>query len=255
MRDNPFEMFVRTILSQNTNDKNRDKAYNRLKEHYGELTPEKLAKSSLKTIEELIQVAGLHRQKSGRIYSISKDILENHGGKIETILNLPYKKAREKLMAFKGIGFKTADIMLLFYCNHPFIPIDTHITRVSKRLGFVEQDAKYETIRRTLEGLITRDSKIYKESHLLFIELGRDSCNAVTPRCSKCIVEDLCPKKIVKKVRRPAKRKSRKNQIMNPNKRKYLLKNLRVRQKNPQKKGQNQDNKDQIKTKLKVKPI
>ena len=208
--DKPFEGFVRTILSQNTNDKNRDRAFFRLKEFYKELTPEKLARADLSEIESLIQVAGLHRIKSVRIHEISKNMVENYGGKIEKILNLPYKEARKKLLELKGIGFKTADIMLLFYCDHPFIPVDTHITRVSKRLGVAKQNASYESIRENLEGLITRDSLVYKESHLLLIQLGRNACKAINPRCDICVVASLCPKLIMQKVKKKPKKSVKK---------------------------------------------
>lgn len=204
-KDNPFEMFIRTILSQNTNDKNRDRAYKRLKEAYEDITPEKLANSELKKIEDAIKVAGLYRVKSVRIYEISKYIMDKFDGNIENILNLPFQEARKKLIALKGIGYKTADIMLLFYCNHPTIPVDTHITRVSKRLGFAEQDAKYEKIRESLEKLIITDSTVYKESHLLLIELGRDTCKAIKPKCKICKVESLCLKIIKKRVKKKKK--------------------------------------------------
>ncbi|MFX0133110.1 MAG: endonuclease III domain-containing protein [Candidatus Hodarchaeota archaeon] len=217
-KDKPFEMFIRTILSQNTNDKNRDRAFERLKRDFGELTPKNLANTDLKDIEEAIEVAGLYRIKSVRIHEISKHIMEKFDGNIEKILNYPFKEARKKLIELKGIGYKTADIMLLFYCNHPTIPIDTHITRVSKRLGFAVQDAKYEKIRESLEKLITTDSSVYKEAHLLLIELGRDTCNAINPKCKICVVNSLCPKKIRKrvkkkkiiKIKRKTKKKSKK---------------------------------------------
>ncbi|NVM01502.1 MAG: endonuclease III [Candidatus Helarchaeota archaeon] len=206
-KDNPFEMFIRTILSQNTNDTNRDRAYKRLKENFDDLTPENLANADLKKIEDAIKVAGLYRIKSVRIHEISKYIMDNFDGNIVKILNLPFKEARKKLIELKGIGYKTADIMLLFYCDHPTIPIDTHITRVSKRLGFVEQDEKYEKIRESLEKFIETDSSVYKESHLLLIELGRDTCNAIKPKCKICIVESLCPKLIKKRVKKKVKKK------------------------------------------------
>ncbi|MHA1379401.1 MAG: endonuclease III domain-containing protein [Candidatus Helarchaeota archaeon] len=217
-KDKPFEMFVRTILSQNTNDKNRDKAFYKLQDFFGEITPEKLASSSAEELEDLIKGAGLQRQKSSRIFNISKEIMNNYGGELENILKLPLEQARAELMVFKGIGYKTADIMLLFYCNHPFIPIDTHITRVSKRLGFAEQNAKYEAIRRNLELYIPRTVNTYKKSHLLLIELGRDTCNAINPKCGICVVKDLCPKKIVKKIKRGSKKVLKRGKKKKPRK-------------------------------------
>ncbi len=218
-KDNPFEMFIRTILSQNTNDKNRDRAFQRMKEEFEDLTPEKLANSDLKKIEDAIKVAGLYRVKSVRIHEISKYIMDKFDGDIDKLLTLPFKEARKKLIELKGIGYKTADIMLLFYCNHPTIPIDTHITRVSKRLGFAEQDAKYEKIRESLEKLIETDITVYKESHLLLIELGRDTCNAINPKCKNCIVESLCPKIIKKR-----EKKKKKVKVKSKTKRKSKIK-------------------------------
>ncbi|MFX1452157.1 MAG: endonuclease III domain-containing protein [Promethearchaeota archaeon] len=204
-KDNPFEMFIRTILSQNTNDKNRDRAFNQLQEVFEEFTPENLANADQQKIENAIKVAGLYRIKSVRIHDISKYIMEKLNGNLDNILNLPFNEARKKLIELKGIGYKTADIMLLFYCNHPTIPIDTHITRVSKRLGFAEQNAKYEKIRESLENLIPTDVSIYKEAHLLLIELGRNICIAINPKCKDCIIESYCPKLIIKKGKKKKK--------------------------------------------------
>lgn len=208
--ENPFEMLIRTILSQNTNDKNRDRAFYKMKDFFQELTAEKLANAQLQEIEDAIKVAGLHKVKSVRILEISKYILENLGGKIENILKSPFEEARKELMQLKGVGFKTADILMLFYCNYPIIPVDTHITRVTKRLGFVDLSAKYEKIRENLEELITKDYSNYKEAHLLLIELGRDTCKAIKPKCTICVVERLCPKLIELKVKKQIKKRSKK---------------------------------------------
>ena len=211
-KENPFEMLVRTILSQNTNDTNSDRAFFRLKGTFNELTPKKLANAELQQIENAIRIAGLYKIKAPRIFEVSRYIMENFEGSIEKILRLPFKEVRKELIQLKGIGFKTADIMLLFYCNHLVIPVDTHITRVTKRLGFVEQNAKYEKIRENLEILIFKDHSVYKETHLLLIELGRSSCRAINPKCNECVVESLCPKLIVKKSKKRPKKTSKKSQ-------------------------------------------
>ncbi|NHI92976.1 MAG: endonuclease III [Candidatus Lokiarchaeota archaeon] len=203
----PFESLILTILSQNTNDINRDRAWKRLVEKFKSITPDTLASADISDIQEAIKVAGLHNQKSKRIKEISTLILNEYNGNMDLILKIPLKQARKILVNIKGVGYKTADILLLFYSNYLTLPLDTHIQRVSKRMGFASADDKYEDIRIKLQAVIANTLDDFIESHLFIIELGRKYCKAIKPQCDQCPVSEFCPKIILKK---PKKKKSKK---------------------------------------------
>ena len=187
---NPFETLIITIISQNTSDRNTEKAFAKLSEAFP-ITPEALAKAEPSKIEECLKVAGLYRNKARIIKQVSTIILEKFDGKLETILALPFEKAREALMQLPGVGPKTADVLLLFSADKPTIPVDTHVNRVSKRLGLAPADADYESVRESLQQLYRPED--YFEVHILLILLGRKYCKARKPLCKPCPVKTLCP--------------------------------------------------------------
>jgi len=187
---NPFETLIITIISQNTSDRNTEKAFEKLSKAFP-ITPETLAKAEVGKIEECLKVAGLYRNKARIIKQVSGIILEKFGGKLETILALPFEKAREVLMQLPGVGPKTADVLLLFSANKPTIPVDTHVNRVSKRLGLAPANGDYERVREALQRLYK--PKDYFEVHILLILLGRKYCKARKPVCKPCPVKTLCP--------------------------------------------------------------
>jgi endonuclease-3 len=189
---NPFQTLIITVLSQATADKNTARAFKNLSEKFS-ITPEALAKASLEEIEEAIRVGGLYRNKSRVIQAISRVILERFSGSLEFIHSLPLEEARKILLSIPGVGPKTADVVLLFCAGKPTIPIDTHVNRVSKRLGLAPPEASYEGVRQALEALYLPDN--YLPVHLLFISLGRKYCRARKPLCKLCPVNLLCPSK------------------------------------------------------------
>jgi endonuclease-3 len=188
--DDPFKILVRTIISQTTAEANTRRAYRNLSRKM-ELTPESLAGADAKEIEEALFVAGLYRNKSRIIKKVSELIIQEFDGSLDFIYSKPLKEAREKLLGLPGVGPKTADIILLFCAKRPVLPIDTHVNRVSKRLGLVPQEADYEEIREELEALFRPEE--YFDVHMLFITLGRRICNARKPRHAECPVNHLCP--------------------------------------------------------------
>ena len=101
------------------------------------------------------------------------------------------EEAREKLLDLPGVGPKTADIVLLFCAKRPVLPVDTHVNRISKRLGLVPPEADYEKIRKGLQALYP--SEEYLNVHMLFISLGREICKAKRPKHEECPVNHLCP--------------------------------------------------------------
>jgi len=189
---NPFQTLIITVLSQATADKNTARAFKNLSERFS-ITPEALAKASVEEIEEAIRVGGLYRNKSRVIKAISRMILEQFNGSLDFIHSLTLEEARKILLSIPGVGPKTADVVLLFCAGKPTIPIDTHVNRVSKRLGLALPEASYEGVRRALEALYLPDD--YLPAHLLFISLGRKYCRARKPLCKPCPVNMLCPSK------------------------------------------------------------
>jgi len=186
----PFRTLIRTVLSQATADKNTNRAFRRLSEKFS-ITPKALAKADIEEVREAIKVAGLFRNKSRVIKNLSHTILEQFDGSLEFIYSLPLEEARSKLISFPGIGTKTADIVLLFCAERPVIPIDTHVKRVSERLGLTPQNSNYEEIRGALQSLYQPQD--YLPVHLLLISLGRTYCKARKPLCKPCPVTTLCP--------------------------------------------------------------
>jgi endonuclease III len=188
----PFQTLVVTIISQNTADTNTERAYGKLSGRF-EITPEVLAKAKISEIEDCIRVGGLYQNKARAIQTASKIILEKFGGNLSSILSLPVEEARTNLMEMPGVGPKTADVVLLFSADKPTIPVDTHVNRVSKRLGLAPQKGDYEAIRQSLQSLYL--PKDYVSVHMLLIAHGRKTCKAQNPQCQTCPVSRVCPSK------------------------------------------------------------
>jgi len=188
-KSSDFQTLVATVISQNTSDRNADRAFSRLSEKFS-ITPQALSEADLPDIEEALKIAGLYRNKARIIKRLAKAIMERFGGSLDFIRRLPLEESRKLLLELPGVGPKTADVLLLFRAGKPTIPVDTHIKRVSKRLGFVSQNADYEEIRESLQALY--DPKDYFEVHILLIMLGRKYCKARNPKCAECPVNRFC---------------------------------------------------------------
>jgi len=192
LQTTPFQVLIRTVLSQATASRNTARAFENLSRKFS-ITPQTLSKADAKDIEEAIKVAGLYRNKSKVIKSISQVILEQFNGSLDFIYASPLEEAREMLLTIPGVGPKTADVTLLFCAKKPTIPIDIHVNRVSKRLGLVPLEADYEEIRKSLQSLYQLED--YLAVHLLLISLGRKYCKARNPLCRPCPISELCPSK------------------------------------------------------------
>ncbi len=186
----PFKVLVRTIISQSTAETNTKRAYEQLSKRFA-VNPKSLAEADVAEIEDALRVAGLYRNKAKVIKEVSRLILERHGGSLDFVYSLGLDEAREKLMSLPGVGPKTADIVLLFCAEKPTLPVDTHVNRVSKRLGLARTDAKYEGVRGALQALYSPND--YFAVHMLLIALGRKYCRAIMPLCVSCTINGLCP--------------------------------------------------------------
>lgn len=186
----PFRGLVRTILSQNTNYKNEAMAYRRLESRIG-VTPESLSNAPVEAIAEAIRPAGMHNQRGRVLKDLALAIKDLYAGDISGILEKPYPEAREEFMALPGIGPKTADVLLMFHAGKEIIPVDRHIFRITKRLGLVPDDARYDEVRLALEAAAPAGRHV--DVHVLLIRFGREICKARRPRCNNCFLNDICP--------------------------------------------------------------
>ena len=184
----PFRVLVVTILSQSCTDIAAIKAYRALEKQV-EITPRSLARAEVKKISNSIRVAGLHRQKSKALRQLAQLVSQEYSGDITKILRKSTEEARAELQNLPKVGPKTADVLLSVW-GGATISVDTHVERVSKRLGLTPSKAKYAKIRSDLMQLF--DVGDYGKIPLLFMAHGRRYCKAIRPLCPTCPVKRLC---------------------------------------------------------------
>jgi endonuclease III len=192
-RSDPLDELILTVLSQNTNDRNRDRAYAELRKRFPRWADVLAASDS--AVARAIAVGGLANQKSKRIRKILSRIRAEHGE-----LDLGFLKrwgdARvgEYLRSFVGVGEKTANCVLLFALGRPAFPVDTHIHRLALRLGLVPEGSDAAAAHQRMGALVpARDSY---SAHLNLIRHGREVCHARRPACGACVLADLCPSRM-----------------------------------------------------------
>jgi len=186
----PVQNLVLTILSQNTTDSNRDRAYETLVGRFPSLP--KLAAAKPAEVEEAIRVGGLAKAKARSILFALSRLSEERGGySLDFLRSMPLPEARAYLTSFPGIGVKTANILLLFSFGRPAFPVDTHILRVTKRLGLVPANATLAKAALSLEPHVPEGA--HGPLHLNLIRLGREVCRPRTPSCPACPLLPVCP--------------------------------------------------------------
>jgi len=185
----PVDELVSTILSQNTNDLNRDRAFTALRARFP--TWEAVRDAKVMEVIKAIKVAGLANQKGPRIQQVLRAITEERGSlDLHFLEDMPVEEARSWLMQFKGVGPKTAAIVLLFSLDRPAFPVDTHIYRVTGRVGLRPAKMTVEQTHPHLEAIFPPET--YYAAHLNLIRLGREICQARKPLCFKCPVVKYC---------------------------------------------------------------
>jgi len=185
----PIDQLISTILSQNTNDRNRDTAFISLKQRYPSWIDVRDAKEN--EVIDSIRTAGLANQKGKRIQEILRQITELRGDiNLDFLGEMPVEEARQWLLNFKGVGPKTAAIILLFSFGKPAFPVDTHVFRITKRLGLIPMNMTVERAHSHLENIFPEES--YYSLHLNLVRLGREVCHARNPDCSRCPLDNLC---------------------------------------------------------------
>lgn len=184
-----IDELVSTILSQNTNDLNRDRAFNSLRAKFP--TWEAVRDANVEAVIAAIRLAGLANQKGPRIQQVLQAITAERGSlDLSFLADLSVDKARAWLTKFNGVGPKTAAIVLCFSLNMPAFPVDTHIYRVTGRIGLRPERMTVEQAHPYLEGIFPPET--YYAAHLNLIRLGRETCDARKPLCGKCPIRDLC---------------------------------------------------------------
>jgi len=189
-RGRPLDVLVGTILSQHTSDGNRDAAMRRLTDRF--TTWDEAAEAPLGRLADAIRPAGLHRRKARTIRTVLRQIRDDRGrADLRCLRRWPTPKARRYLLALPGVGPKTAACVLLFCLKRPVLPVDTHVHRVSRRLGFIGPRTTAEQAHEVLAGMVP-DEKVYA-FHVLLIAHGRRVCRARRPDHNACCLRDLCP--------------------------------------------------------------
>lgn len=185
----PIDELVLTVLSQNTNDRNRDVAYARLQERFPGGWSQ-VRDAAVEEIEEAIRPGGLSNIKAGRIGEILHALGDDDLAWLE---GAALAEARDFLTALPGVGRKTAACILLFSYGRPDVPVDTHVLRVGGRLGLFGPGASFDEAHDELTRLAGGDPDDAYELHVALIRHGRRTCTARTPRCDECPLRRMCP--------------------------------------------------------------
>ena len=194
----PFKVLISTILSARTKDANTKAATDKLFAKYN--TPQLIAEGDIEELEDLIHQSGFYKVKAARIKDVSKIIMNEYNGNVpenfEELINLP------------GVGAKTANCVLVYGFNVPAIPVDTHVHRISNRLGWV-QTKKPEETEKALKRIIPKEHWI--RINRILVKFGQQICVPINPKHQLCPVEDICPKDFSMENARKKAREKRKN--------------------------------------------
>jgi endonuclease-3 len=185
----PLDALVGAILSQNTNDANSGRAFTRLRQHFPDWA--QVRDAPTEDVIAAIRLAGLANQKGPRIQKALRHITEERGElSLDFLADLPLEEARSWLVSLDGVGPKTAAIVLLFSLGRPAFPVDTHVHRVSRRLGLIGERVSAERAHQLLEAQVP--SPWYYSFHMNLVRHGRQVCQARKPKCDACVLNDVC---------------------------------------------------------------
>jgi endonuclease-3 len=193
----PVAELILTVLSQSTNDRNRDVAFLRLRDRMPSW--EQVLAAPVADIEEAIRPGGISKVKSARIKAILEAIATNPGGdrrdpgglSLDWLAQVPIEQARDYLTALPGVGRKTAACVLLFSYGLRDVPVDTHVSRVGTRLGLLRPGAPFEELHDQMLALTPPGGEL--ELHVNLLRHGRRTCHARRPECDACALARMCP--------------------------------------------------------------
>lgn len=187
-RRDPLEELIFTVLSQNTSDTNRDRAWRSLRTRFP--TWKAMMDARPAALATAIKTGGLANTKAPRIRAILREVARREGRpSLARLRRLPDADVRDYLVSLPGIGPKTAACVLAFSLARPALPVDTHVHRIARRLGLAGGSA--ERAQEALEALVPPRARV--EAHLDLIAHGRTTCRAQRPACRDCVLRDLCP--------------------------------------------------------------
>ena len=177
---NIFELIVAVSLSAQTTDVSVNKVtpilFNKYKDAYS------LANADIKDVEDIIRSIGLYKNKAKNIINLSKELISKFNGEVPNTL--------DELMSLSGVGYKTASVVLVEGFKIPTFPVDTHISRISKRVGLVKESLDPTEISYSLMKLY--DKSLYHKLHHQMIYLGRYTCKSQKPNCDECLMKEFC---------------------------------------------------------------
>ena len=177
----PFKILISCLLSLRARDENTEKVSKQL--FRVATTPKEISKIPLKKLEKIIFSSGHYRKKAQSLKHVSKILIDEFDSKVPD--------DKEKLLSIKGIGPKTANIVLAFAFGQAVLPIDTHCHRIPNRLGWVKTKTPEKT-EKALEKVLPK--KFWNEFNGMFVQFGKEICQPISPWCSKCPISRFCPK-------------------------------------------------------------
>ena len=189
-RSDPLEELILTVLSQHTSDVNAERAFEGLRATFP--TWGDVVGAPTRAVADAIRSGGLADTKAPRIQAILREVEERRGAfDLSFLSELSDQQARSELMSLPGVGPKTAAVVLSFALGRDAMPVDTHVHRVTRRLGLVPPKTSAERADRILHDLVPEGLRT--PMHVALIRLGREICKAPTPRCGICPLKDICP--------------------------------------------------------------
>jgi endonuclease-3 len=175
----PFRILIGTILSHRSRDENTERATENLFSVYK--TPAQLAEANVRTVKKLVRPSGFYNVKATNVIRTSKQLVEDFDGKVPDNM--------EDLLKLHAVGRKTANCVLVYAFNKPAIPVDTHVHRISNRLGLVKTKKPEET---EAELVKTVPKRYWLDLNDTFVRFGQTTCKPIGPRCSECSLRSVC---------------------------------------------------------------
>ena len=188
IKPDPYKILISCLLSLRAKDETTERISNELYKIVN--TPQDMLKIPTEQLEKIIFSTGHYRKKAQTLKSVSKELIERFNSKVP--------KTKEELLSIKGVGPKTANIVLAFAFNQPVIPVDTHVHRVPNRLGWVNTKSPEQTEQELMK-IIPKE--YWADFNAVFVQFGRDICQPVSPWCTKCPVREYCKRIGVKRSR------------------------------------------------------
>lgn len=175
----PYKVLIRTILSQRTRDENTDQAANNLFDKYPDIHA--VVDAPIDDVKELIRPAGFYNVKAARIQEVSRILIDQYGGEVPDTV--------DEMIKLPGVGRKTANCVMVFAFELPAIPVDTHVHRISNRLGLVDTKNPDDTEKELCE---IAPEELWIKLNDLMVQFGQNICKPIGPQCEICPCTDIC---------------------------------------------------------------